>query len=170
MIQVDIKSLEPGIHEFEWEPEAGALELDPGVFRDLHVSARLDHHPSRIFVTLHTRADVRLVCDRTLVEYDDEVEGEHSVLFTGTEMLEDAGEQDDEIRELKSGDELIDLTDLVRDTFILSIPARKIAPGAEVADIPLAFGKSASGEEAIDPRWEALRDLKAKGSESERNE
>ncbi len=170
MIRVDIKSLKPGIHEFEWEPDAEELELDPEVFRELHVGARLDFHPSRIFVTLDTSALARLVCDRTLVEFDQEVEGAHSVLFSGADMLEDGVEEDDEIRELKAGDEEIDLTDLVRDTFILSIPARKLAPGAETVDIKLAYGALESGEPAVDPRWEALRKLSSMGQESEDQE
>ncbi len=170
MIQVDIKSLRPGIHEFEWKPTAEELELDPDVFRALHVGARLDFHPSRIFVTLETSALARMVCDRTLVEFDEEVDGEHSVLFSGADMLEDGMEEDDDIRELKSGDEEIDLTGVVRDTFILSIPARKIAPGAESTDIQLAYGAPESGEPAVDPRWEALRKLSSMGQESEDQE
>ena len=166
MIQVDIKSLKPGIHEYEWQPDAVELELDPAIYREMHVKARVDYHPSRIFVTLHTTAGVRLVCDRTLVEYDDEVDGEHSVLFSSVDMLEGQETLDDEIRELKTGDEEIDLTDLVRDTFILSIPARKIAPGAESADIPMAFGGAKKGEPAVDPRWEALRKYSSMKPES----
>ena len=39
MIQVDIKSLKSGIHEFEWTPAAVELGLDPDIFKDLHVEA-----------------------------------------------------------------------------------------------------------------------------------
>lgn len=170
MIQVDIKSLKPGIHEFEWEPTAEELELDPDVFRELHVDARLDFHPSRIFVTLDTSAVAQLTCDRTLVTFDQEVEGSHSVLFSSRDMLEEGAEEDDEIRELKTGDEEIDLTDLVRDTFILSVPARKIAPGAESADIQMAYGGPESGDSVVDPRWEALRKLSSLEQSSEDQE
>ena len=170
MICIDIKSLTPGIHEFAWQPAAEALELDSGVYRDLEVSARLDFSPSRIFVTLQTRAIAQLVCDRTLVDFDQEVEGTHSILYSSGDLVEDAEAQDDDIRELKKGDEEIDLTDIVRDTLILSIPARKIAPGADEKEIPLAFGTPQSGEAAIDPRWEALRKLSSMKDDNEEEE
>ena len=167
MIRIDIKSLEPGIHEFEWSPEAEALDLDSEVFRELKVEARLDFHPSRIFGTLRTSAQARLVCDRTLVEFDLPVKGNHSLLFSGEGLLEGMEEQDDDIRELTSTDEEIDLTDVVRDTFILSIPARKLAPGAESEELPQVFGQAQSDGPAVDPRWEALRKLSSWGGETE---
>ena len=170
MILIDIKSLEPGIHEYDWVPEAEALELDPHVFHELKVEARLDFHPSRILVTIHTHAKVRLMCDRTLVEFDQPVEGQHSVLFSGAELPEGMEEQDDGIIKLGSADEEIDLTDVVRDTFVLSIPARKIAPGAEHENIPLVFGATKSDDSVVDPRWEVLRKLSSSGRKNEGKE
>ena len=170
MIQIDIRSLKPGIHEFEWQPEAEALDLDTEVFREMKVSARLDFHPSRIFVTLETQARAHLTCDRTLVKFDQDVDGTHSVLFSSEEMLAEGEEQDDDIRELGKGDEEIDLTDIVRDTFILSIPARKIAPGADEEEIPLSFGKPDTDGQDVDPRWEALRKLSSMQDKNEGEE
>ncbi len=164
MIRIDIKSLEPGIHTYEWSPEADGLELDPEVFNQVHVAAQLDYHPTRILVTIQTSAIASLTCDRTLVKFDEKVTGEHSVLFASNHLNENEKEPDDAVRLLAATDEEIDLTDLVRDTFILSIPARKIAPGAELEEIPLKYGETQS-DSAVDPRWEALRKLSSQGSD-----
>lgn len=167
MIRVDIKSLKSGIHEFEWDPAPDALGLDPDVFHNLHVDARLDFHPNRIFVMLETEAEAHLHCDRTLEPFTQLVEGTHQVLFSTTPPVEGEDEPDDEVQYIGQADEEIDLTDVIRDTFILSIPARKIAPGADTEEIPLEFGGS---EGAVDPRWEALRKLSSQGGGGEAEE
>ncbi|MEM8483956.1 MAG: DUF177 domain-containing protein [Bacteroidota bacterium] len=164
MIQVDIKSLKPGIHDFEWQPSPEALGLDPDVFQELHVGARVDFHPNRIFVVLETEAEAHLKCDRTLASFTQLVEGEHQVLYSATPSV-DGESVDDEVQRIGHADEEIDLTAFVRDTFILSIPARKIAPGADMEEIPLEFGAPAGSEAGIDPRWEALRKLSSDGGE-----
>ncbi len=169
MIRVDIKSLKPGIHEFEWQPAPDALGLDPEIFHGLQVDARVDFHPNRIFVILQTEAEAHLTCDRTLNPFTQVVEGEHQVLFS-TEPPVEGEEADDEVVRIGSADEEIDITDVVRDTFILSIPARKIAPGAETEEIPLAFGEPDGGEAAVDPRWEALRKLSSMGDDEDTEE
>ena len=163
MIRIDIKPLTPGIHEFTWEVDAEGLNLDAGLFDDMHVMARIDFYPTRIFVTVHTQAVAHLVCDRTLVDFDEVVRGEYSVLFSSDDSFreEERRESDDDVRFLAPEVDEIDLTDIVRDTFMLSLPVRRIAPGAEAKEIPLEFG--APDEEGyIDPRWEALRELKSK--------
>ena len=157
MLRIDIRPLKPGVHEFEWEPPADALELDPGVFRDLHVRARLDYHPAHIYVTMHTRATAHLVCDRTLVDFTQEVSGEYRVLYSSDEAVNDDA-SDDNVRFLAPDEDEIDITEVVRDTFMLSLPYRRLAPGAESKEIPLRFGAPDPSSE-IDPRWEALRDL-----------
>ena len=170
MIRIDIKSLKPGIHHFEWSPDATELELDSDLFGNLYVAARLDFHPARIYVVLQTRALAHLICDRTLKAFDEEVEGEHQILFSNDQIVDDVeAQEDDGMKILPQGAEEIDLTDVVRDTFILSIPARKVAPGAEAEEIPLEFG-APDGEGAIDPRWEALRKLSSLSEDDDSKE
>ncbi len=170
MIRVDIKSLKPGIHEFEWQPEPDALGLDPDVFHELHVDARVDFNPNRIFVVLQTEAEAHLNCDRTLQPFTQIVQGEHQVLYSDEPPVEGEAEADDEVQRIRQTDEEIDLTEFVRDTFILSIPARKIAPGADEEEIPLEFGRPTDEKAVVDPRWEALRKLSSEGSEEEAGE
>jgi uncharacterized protein len=160
MVRIDIKALKTGLHEYEWDLESEALELDPAVFSQLHVHARLDHHPSRMFVTLRAVGTARLVCDRTLVEFDQPIQGEYSLLFTGPEFFEGAEDDNEGLRLLLPEDEEIDLTEAVRDTYLLSLPQRRIAPGAEAKEIPMQFGYPEEGDE-VDPRWRALLALRS---------
>jgi uncharacterized protein len=165
MLRLDITPLEPGLHEFTLTPSAEDLNLEPEAFSDITVEVRLDHGPSRTMVFLATRATATLECDRTLEMFQQRVSGRHAVLFLAPEELTQRGEEgadnDDEIRPLPDPGVPLDLTDPVRDTLLLALPARRVAPGAEDRELPLTFGAlTDEAGETIDPRWEALRRLR----------
>lgn len=160
MLQIKISSLKPGIHRFELEPDAEAIDLDPGRFEDVHVDVRLDYHEERIFLTLKAHALATLQCDRTLADFKQELEGEYSLLFTAPDVAASGTGGAGDVRVLQPHEQAVDITDAVRDTILLAIPARCIAPGAEDEAIPTKFGATDSRSDYIDPRWEALRKLK----------
>ena len=173
MVRIDIKPLKPGLHTFEWAYEAADLDLDPDVFSQIEIAVRLDVHPSRILASLEASATASLVCDRTLVLFDQDVEGTCEVLFVTPEFFDGQDGEDESIRVLPPDQEEIDLTTDARDTLMLALPQRRIAPGADALDIPMQYGAPSTTEEpAIDPRWEALRKLSrpdsdANGSDAE---
>ncbi len=164
MLEIDITSFQSGVHHVELAPDPDKIDLDPDTFSDVHVLARLDCHRDRILVGLDAHATATLTCDRTRRQYDEPLEGSYQVLFGPERMVGAESESFDEVRVLDPTDRAIDVTDLVRDTLLLSVPHRKIAPGAEDEDIQLQFGATAGGEDGaqddIDPRWEALRELR----------
>ena len=163
MFKIDIASLGPGVHELEFEPEAEELELDPAKFDDIEVEARLDVQEGRILVMLDAAATAVLVCDRTLKLFDQRIGGSYHVLFAPPAFVEHQEEAFDEVRVLQPTDLHLDLTDVVRDTILLSIPQRCVAPGAEEEDIETEFGVP---EDDVDPRWEALSKLRSGSSEN----
>ncbi|GMQ82191.1 MAG: DUF177 domain-containing protein [Rhodothermia bacterium] len=154
MLRIDLRSLEAGYHEMSLEPAAADAGLVPDGFKDILVEVGLDYDGRKAFVMIKASATASLICDRTLVKFDQPIKGEYSLLFSPKEE-EEAG---NEIRSISSTDEELDITDIVRDTLLLAIPVRKIAPGAEEAEIPVAFGTPADAD--FDPRWEALKALK----------
>lgn len=163
MLQIDITSFKSGVHYVELTPDADDLELDPDSFFDIHVLARLDCHRDRILVSLDVHGVTTLTCDRTLQEYEETLDGTYQVLFGPERMVGAESDNFDEVRVLHPSDRVIDVTDLVRDTLLLAIPHRKIAPGAEQKEIQMEFGADASNDASqsdIDPRWEALRELR----------
>jgi uncharacterized protein len=164
MLTVDITSLSSGIHQLEMDPSADAAGLDPTTFGDLRVEAELQCHRDRILVDLRATAVAQLTCDRTLQPFEQAVEGQYSVLFGPPEMVGQDGEAFDEVRPLSASDQEIDLTDVVRDTLLLALPQRQIAPGAEDEPIDRAFGApdedEADDQTPVDPRWDELRKLR----------
>jgi len=165
MLRIDISGLGPGVHEMQLEPNAEELELDPGKFSEIRVDLRLDRKPDRVFVSFSADAVALLQCDRTLVDFDQRIAGSYALLFAPEEMA-DGAKDDEDVRALRPEDEEIDVTDAVRDTLLLAVPQRKVAPGAEDVDIPTRFGVPADGGE-IDPRWEALKALKDDSAHSD---
>ncbi len=162
MLTIDITSLSTGIHHLELAPSADQVNLDPSTFEDIQVDVVLQHHRDRILVKLHATTTVELTCDRTLQPYEQDIEGEYNVLFGPPSMVGQEGEEFEEVRPLDPSDREIDLTDIVRDTLLLAIPQRQIAPGAEDEPITREFGTpdEEADEETIDPRWSDLEKLK----------
>lgn len=163
MLTIDISSLSTGIHHLELAPSAAQVNLDPSTFEDIQLDVVLQYHRDRILVKMHATATVELTCDRTLQPYEEEIEGEYNVLFGPPSMVGQDGEEFEEVRPLDPSDREIDLTDVVRDTLLLAIPQRQVAPGAEDEPIDREFGdpgEEEDEEEPVDPRWSDLKKLK----------
>ncbi len=161
MLRADIAALADGLHEHTLHPDPVDLDLDPAVFRDVVVALRLDVVGRRILVGLDARATATLECDRTLEPYDQPVRGSHTVLYVPPEQVPDDAEADEGIAPLPADATFLDLTVAVRDTLILALPLRRVAPRAEDAEIPSVFGANLDDDGTpIDDRWEALRRLR----------
>ena len=163
MLTLDITSLSTGIHHLDLAPSADQVNLDPSTFDDIELEVVLQYHRDGILVQMDACATAELTCDRTLQAYDQPIEGHYDVLFGPPSMVGQEGEEFDEVRPLEPSDREIDLTDIVRDTLLLSIPQRRIAPGAEEESITREFGaveEEDADETPVDPRWSALEELK----------
>lgn len=159
MLTIEIAALKPGKNELELRPDASEVDLDPGLFSNIRVNVTLHRQVGRILVHVTARAFARLECDRTLVMFEHPIEGSYTVLFAPPEMADQIQENFDDLRVLYPTDQEIDLTETTRETILLAVPMRKIAPGAEETELKLSFGN----EDNIDPRWDALRGLAAEG-------
>lgn len=160
MVRLDIADLKYGLRTDRLTPEPADLDLDASDFQDIRVTAHLDREGDRILVRLEVRAIARLQCDRTLVDFDQVVEGNGSLLFVPPLELGELGGPSDDVRELSAFATGLDVTDAVRDVLLISLPLRRIAPGADSVEIPTRFG---APDEDLDPRWEALRRLRDEG-------
>jgi uncharacterized protein len=161
MFTINITSLKPGVDHFEFTPEPEALGLDPARFSSIIVKAKLDFQEGRLLVLLNAKATATLECDRTLQLFEQEIGDTYHLLFVPPEFMEHQADVYDEVRVLNPSDQSIDVTDAVRDTILLAVPHRKVAPGAEEEELETEFG---APEDRIDPRWDALRKLKSGAS------
>jgi len=166
MLTVDITEFKSGTYYVELDPSAEDVNLDTDDFADIQVDAELQCHRDRILMRLDATATATLTCDRTLQRYDEDLDGSYAVLFGPEHLVGSESETFDEVRPLSRDDRELDVTDIVRDTLLLAIPQRTIAPGAEEEDIQMTFGAredkgdAAADDEPVDPRWNELKKLK----------
>jgi uncharacterized metal-binding protein YceD (DUF177 family) len=111
-------------------------------------------------------ATVKLICDRSLDNFDYNVEEDYEVLFKVEEVEESANEKG-AIRNYDHASKQIDLEQDVRDTILLNLPTKKLHPrfldedGNPKEVLNEKFGDIPDeDEDQIDPRWEKLKDLK----------
>ena len=155
MVRLDIAGFKTGIRNQSFDLEAEDLELDSEEFKGIRLEAELDRQGDRILVRFEIGGTAHLICDRTSEPFSQEVRGTHFLLFVPHDRVEAMGSEADDVIGYEPSDTTLDLGEAARDTLLLSVPVRRIAPGAEDIEIPTRFGDS----EDIDPRWEALKKL-----------
>ncbi len=163
MVSIDIRSLKEGFQELEFTPTAEELGVENPAFRDIRTEIQVTVDGEQIVVRVYAEAIARLTCDRTLEDFDKRIKGIYTVVFMPESDIDDDAKGDG-IQPLPGKRDDLDLTDIVRDTLMLAVPIRKIAPGAEEMDIPTSFGESSESD--IDPRWKELEKLRSSSEES----
>ncbi len=156
MVRIELSTVREGLNELTFTPSPESLEVDADIFSDIRVDLELDAAKDRIVVRYSVIAEANLVCDRTAQAFQQQVEGSHLVMFTKA-LDAEAEDAPEDTKAFVDKDQYLDLSDEVRDTLVLSLPTRRIAPGADELDIPTAFGIKT--EDEIDPRWDELRKL-----------
>lgn len=164
MVTINIATLKEGTHQIELTPGPEDLDLDPERFEEIRVDTTLNYYDAKIVLAFNASARATLECDRTLQLFKQHVEGRYAMLFAPPEELEQGENEFEDVRPLDAWQREIDLTEAIRDTLILSIPTRCVAPGAEDLEIETRYGFN---ENEIDPRWEALAKLRAGQSSEE---
>lgn len=157
MVEIDITRMAAGLHEVHLRPSVDALGLDPDAFSDIEAVVRLDVGGNQILARFTVAGSVTLVCDRSLVQYQQPVRGEFTVVYFSVDG--ESIEENETSRYLARGANEIDVTDVVRDTILLAIPLKHVAPEARDEELVLSYGPGGD-DPLIDSRWEALKKLK----------
>jgi len=153
-----------------------AFELGPDFFaqfeqtliQDGRLHADVDLTKTELLLTLdfHITGTVRLICDRSLDEFDQPIDVQHQLLvrFGDREI-----ELDDDVLQITPDTQTLPIAQHLFDYIGLAIPMKKLHPRFQnepdenpEADAKLIFSTKAEAdddEEATDPRWDALRNL-----------
>lgn len=148
------------------EPED--LEVDPYAFKGGMIDLEFYRTLHFIRVSFLLKADVELVCDRSLEPFIDPVETEYEVIFK-VDVQEETADENGAVRRFNFDTNTLSIEQEVRDTLLLQIPIKKLHPryldseGRPRDYETKSFGRSDDEEQdQIDPRWEALKKLKNK--------
>ncbi len=166
-MKVPILHLPDGIHHFDGIIKKGTLhfyrdEVYPG---DIEVSVDFNKFEKNIQSTVYLKTKSHLICDRCLGEFDLDYQDKLDLLF----HLDLSDLESDEENVLNISPELkeIDLTPMIQENLILSIPMRWIC-SEDCKGICSGCGADLNTEtctceaKEIDPRWEQLSKLKNK--------
>ncbi|HET9054036.1 MAG TPA: DUF177 domain-containing protein, partial [Cyclobacteriaceae bacterium] len=125
------------------------------------VTVALDKRETFLETEFKIRGSVKLVCDRSLDEFDYPIDVNRKIIFK-------YGDQDMEVSEdviiIRHGTEVLEIGQYIYEFIALAIPMKKLHPRFQnESDEEGIMYSSGSGEEKkeneIDPRWEMLKKL-----------
>lgn len=165
---IPFKGLKEAIHEFESEldnkffDEFKSDEISGG---DLRLKIKLDKKSQMMIFFFEIKGEVNVMCDRCLDFYNQDVE------FNGKLYVkygDETREETDELLVLSRDEYEIDLSKFIYDSIVLSLPMMRFHPDDEEGystcneDMldKLGFQQEKKEVKSIDPRWEALKNLK----------
>ncbi|MEL7834353.1 DUF177 domain-containing protein [Fodinibius sp. Rm-B-1B1-1] len=143
------------------------LDLSPHTFMGGAIDLKFYRTLHFIRVSFHVDSDVEMVCDRSLEPYIQPIESDYEVVFK-VDVQEETEDENGAVRRFNFSSNTLSVENEVRDTIFLNIPIKKIHPkfldeeGRPENFETKSFGdtKEDTDAEAIDPRWEKLKELK----------
>ena len=165
--KIDLKALTEDITPLQWE-------LDDQFFRSLedaqvqsgslHVSGSIRKAVGFFELLLHTEGTVQVPCDRCLDMMDQPIEADlRLVVKLGAEYQEE-----DDIITVDESEGTLQTAWFIYESIVLAVPIQHVHQPGDCNDAMMrvlsehsaARSSDADAEEAVDPRWEALKNLK----------
>ena len=145
--------------DFFWALDGSQLEHGA-----LHVSVSIRKMAGFFELLFHTEGSVVVTCDRCLDDMDQPIETDNKLMV----KLGDTYSEDDDTVTIDENEGMLDLSWFIYEFIMLAIPIKHVhAPGKcnsamtqKLEELSGAVRSSEEKEEAIDPRWEKLKNLK----------
>jgi uncharacterized metal-binding protein YceD (DUF177 family) len=169
---LQIAALSEKTHEFVFDLGTDFFEqFDQTLIPDgkLRADVKLDKTAQRIVLDVHIQGTVRLICDRTLEEFDHPIDVENQLLVR---FGDEVKELDDDVLQITPDTQVLPMAQHLFDYIGLAIPMKKLHPRFQDepdenpdADAKLIYSTGPAAddddddEDAGDPRWNALRNL-----------
>ena len=162
---IPISGLALGKHSFQYEITDEFFKgMDYSEIQQGKVSVNLDidRVETMLTLTFDIEGTVRVMCDRCADEFDQPIDSNQVFYIKlGTENAEES----DDVMVMPADQHDFDLTSLIYEFIILSIPMHRVHPegqcNPEIIDMLNGMQEVAEeDEESIDPRWAALKDIK----------
>lgn len=158
---VHIQGLSCTTHRFQYDfgdaffSRYGAGLLSKGLF---HAEVTLDKRETFIEATFQMKGTVKLICDRSLDEFDHPMNIDRKIIFKfGNENKEIS----EDVLMIHRHTDTLHLGQYMFEFIGLAVPMKRLHPRYQAEDEPegIIF-TSGEQKEETDPRWEALRKLK----------
>ena len=126
-MKIIISNLAEGEHLYEFSEDAETFELGDYVIKDkVAVSVRLNKSNSQVYADVNFRCRFEFPCDRCLENFEKDISGSFIVVFKYSRDPDELKSGDDEnIFFIPPEKNFIDLSGMVRENILVSIPMRK---------------------------------------------
>jgi len=172
MLQVRIHGIKDGKYPIDLHVNAEDIrDLPVEFFGNIEVSAIMTKLGRRYTIIGQVSCNTHLVCDISLREYDDLITGDIELSFIANSELYFLRKSTNNL-ETESGDiiineddQMIDLTEDVRQILILNLPMKRIHPdlrGKSFADLYPELTNQPQKSEGVDEKWKELKKLNLK--------
>ncbi|UXX79610.1 DUF177 domain-containing protein [Reichenbachiella carrageenanivorans] len=170
--RIDIYGLKLGIHEFDFEFDRKLFEnIEDSVIESGHgkCSVTLDKKETLISMNFKIEGVIELICDRSLEPFDYPIDIEENLIVKYGEELDDSR---DDLLVISNTQESINVESNIYEYLTIAVPMKRIHPDFqdeedddenEVALVYTSENAEADEKEdddAIDPRWAALKNIK----------
>ncbi|MCR4916909.1 MAG: DUF177 domain-containing protein [Prevotella sp.] len=165
--KVDLKALTEEVTPLEWELDDQFFEqLEDAQLQQgsVHVSGSIRKAVGFFELELQSVGTVRVPCDRCLEMMDQPVEADlRLIVKMGSEYTDD-----DDVITVDEAHPVLDTAWLIYESIALAVPIRHVhQPGdcnvsmsEKLNELSAARSSDADAEDAVDPRWAALKGLK----------
>lgn len=171
--EIDVAALDAGKNSFEFVfDNAFFSTIEQDIIQKGSIKSQviIDKSELMMRVKIINKGTVELICDRTLLPFDFELETDNGLIFNFSDRNEEINE---EVILIRRDTAILDLSIYIYEFIILGIPLKKIHPDyirkdEEENDDNILIYSSISHEDQpedsnidiLDPRWAALKKLK----------
>ncbi len=171
--QIPFTGLKLGEHEFNYsinDDFFALFEAAPIKQGDLSLELLFDKKRETFFeLSFHINGSVKTDCDRCLSSFDLPVEGAHKILVKADDSEVESDMDEPDVLYINLTTNHLNIAQVLYELIMVSIPYRKVHPVDEEGnstcnpEMLKHLDRHLTDEEAeIDPRWQALNELKKK--------
>jgi uncharacterized metal-binding protein YceD (DUF177 family) len=157
-MQINISNLSEGVFLYDLSAESRDLDLGEEFCGIVDAHVTLAKSLNQLLLTVKVSAKGVFVCDRCAEEYEEPLKTTFNSVYSWESG--EGAEDDDDFHVLEYDQNMIDISETVKEYLLLAVPLKHLC-GKPDCKIPVRKGKS---EEAVDPRWEKLKELKKQQS------
>ena len=162
-MKINISNLSEGIHEYQFEENPSAIELDERFSKPVLVQVELEKRrpdKSGLFLTGHIKTSGRFACDRCLDDFDQALSVDYTMTYVYD--MNDAGDIDkDELTVIQTSTNEIDIGEDAREYILLAVPLKLLCRG-DCAGLCSTCGANLNREACSCPKVEVDPDFVGK--------
>ncbi len=153
--------LKEGVHDYSFEIDEAffeSFEYSEIKHGNVHVDVSMERKERMLIFNFRFRGEVQLPCDRCLAPMSMPIEGSDRLIV---KFGQDWEEESEEIIIIPETEARIDISPFIYEYIILKLPIQRVHPeGKGLCDQSVVEKLEQHAKVEIDPRWEALKNLK----------